>query len=134
LWRKNVEKKVARFWPRKWLVSNRDRHAEGGVYLGGNFTGTIDFDPGAGSYLLTSPGTLYDAFVTKLDTNGNFAWATSLGASWSASATGIAVRANGEVVVVGGLNGTGDFDPTADEYLLSGSPYTASFVWELTQD
>ncbi|WP_276135089.1 T9SS type A sorting domain-containing protein [Polluticoccus soli] len=51
--------------------------ASGNVYLVGYFSGTVDFNPGAGVNNLTSQstGTLQDLFVVKLDAAGNFVWA-----------------------------------------------------------
>ena len=43
--------------------------AAGNVYTTGDFQGTTDFDPGAGTSNLTSAG-LYDVFVSKLDSEG----------------------------------------------------------------
>jgi len=42
----------------------------GNVYATGDFTGTMDLDPGAGVYNLTGAGG-YDIFVQKLDAGGN---------------------------------------------------------------
>ena len=41
----------------------------GNVYTAGDFQGTTDFDPGAGTSNLTSAG-LYDVYVSKLDSEG----------------------------------------------------------------
>src|SRR5207302_2204211 len=49
----------------------------GNVYTTGNFHYAADFDPGPGTFTLTTSGT-YDDFVSKLDSNGTFAWAVSL--------------------------------------------------------
>ena len=38
----------------------------GNVYTTGHFSGSVDFDPGAGTAFLTSAGTSYDVFVSKL--------------------------------------------------------------------
>ncbi|HMT29961.1 MAG TPA: hypothetical protein PKD91_11835, partial [Bacteroidia bacterium] len=43
------------------------------VYVLGNYSGTVDFDPGSLTYNLTSNGT-NDVFVCKFDSNGNFLW------------------------------------------------------------
>lgn len=48
------------------------------VYTVGNFRRTVDFDPGAGTYNLTSSGMFPDydnTFITKLNSNGGFIWA-----------------------------------------------------------
>ncbi|MCC6383869.1 MAG: hypothetical protein LC117_06740 [Bacteroidia bacterium] len=52
--------------------------ALGNVYVTGYFSGTIDFDPGASIYNLTSAGSV-DVFISKLNTSGNFVWAEQLG-------------------------------------------------------
>src|SRR5215204_2066074 len=46
-------------------------------YTSGSFANTVDFDPGAGIFELTAQST--DVFVVKLDTNGDFVWAKSMG-------------------------------------------------------
>jgi hypothetical protein len=48
--------------------------AAGAVYVAGMFSGTVDFDPGAGSASHTPPVDS-SGFVVKLDSAGNFAWA-----------------------------------------------------------
>jgi hypothetical protein len=51
----------------------------GNVYMTGYFNGTVDFDPGPGTYNLTAQDG--DIFVQKLDNNGNFIWANKYGSS-----------------------------------------------------
>ena len=52
--------------------------ANGNTFVTGYFTGTVDFNPGAGVSNLTTPaGNKYDAFIQKLDANGNLLWAKS---------------------------------------------------------
>lgn len=47
--------------------------AEGNLIIVGSFSGTVDFDPGIGEYKLSAKGDR-DAFVQKLDPNGNLLW------------------------------------------------------------
>ena len=83
----------------------------GNVYLSGTFSGTNDFDPGQGSYTLTSFGDR-DIFVVKLNEAGNFVWAKQLGGNGDEQ-PGVATRidGNGNIYLTGGFPGTVDFDP-----------------------
>jgi len=66
--------------------------ASGSVYVTGYFTGTVDFDPGAGVLDLTSNGG-QDIFVCKLDQNGNFIWVKQIGSTGRDRGTSIALDA-----------------------------------------
>ena len=52
--------------------------AAGNSYMAGWFSGSMDFDPGPGTHILTSVG-LHDTFVAKYSSAGEFAWATQMG-------------------------------------------------------
>jgi hypothetical protein len=81
-----------------------------GVYIGGGFQGTLDFDPGPGADIRTAPGQA--GFVVKLDGSGNYLWArTSAGSACSDSVSALAVARDG--VVWAGGSGTCGFDPVA---------------------
>jgi hypothetical protein len=51
----------------------------GNIYTTGYFRGTCDFDPGPAIYNLTAASITSDVFILKLDPNGNFIWAKSIG-------------------------------------------------------
>ncbi|MBN8582808.1 MAG: hypothetical protein J0L96_19240, partial [Anaerolineae bacterium] len=83
------------------------------LYIAGDFTNTVDFNPGTGTYNLTSAGG-YDAYTVKLKSNGNFVWARSVGGSTNDLASGIALdSSNNNVHITGWFSGTADFDPGA---------------------
>ena len=94
--------------------------AAGNVYTTGYAIGTSDFDPGAGTFNLTSAGS-YDVFVSKLDTNGDFVWAKSFGATGADFGQGIDVDALGNVYTNGEFNNTVDFDPGPGTFNLTGN-------------
>jgi hypothetical protein len=68
----------------------------GNVYVSGEFMGTADFGP----VTLTSAGST-DAFVTKLDSNGNFLWSNRWGGATREHDGGIAVDVSGNIFAAG---------------------------------
>src|SRR3989338_7102439 len=59
--------------------SSLEIDAFGNLYITNSFVGTVDFDPGPGSFNLTSQGMDRAVFIQKLDANGNFIWAKQIG-------------------------------------------------------
>ncbi len=96
--------------------------ASGNVYTTGHFRGTVDFDPGDGVFNLTSASTYQsDAFISKLDAQGNFVWARRLGGDGYDVGTSIAADASGNVYTTGYFMGTSDFDPGEGVFNLTSS-------------
>jgi hypothetical protein len=104
--------------------------ASGNVLTTGWFSGTADFDPGAGTASLTSAGS-FDIFVSKLDSGGSFAFAKRMGGTSFDQASGIAVDASGNVLTTGNFGGTADFDPGAGTVSLTSSGSLDGFVSKL---
>ena len=112
--------------------------ASGSVYTTGTFNGTVDFDPGIGTYFLTSTS-VEDVFISKLDSAGNFKWASAWGGSSFDLGLSIAVDSNGFVYSTGLFQGTADFDPGAgffyltansmDAYIIKLNALTGNMVW-----
>jgi hypothetical protein len=81
----------------------------GNVYMTGKFTGTVDFDPGSGGTSYTADG-FSDAFLTRLDANGNLIWATKVGGPGLDEGTALTIDALGSIVWTGGFQDTVDFE------------------------
>ncbi len=107
----------------------------GNVYATGEFKGTADFDPGAGTYNLTSLGGT-DIYVCKLDNTGDLAWAVAFGAAIDDDVgEAIALDDSGNVLVAGYFAGTVDFDPGPGTFnLTSASNSIDVFVLKLDND
>ena len=58
------------------------------IYVAGQFSGTVDFDPGLATASLTSAGGT-DAFVLKTDAAGNFVWVGAMGGPNSETPVGL---------------------------------------------
>lgn len=91
--------------------------ASGNIYSSGQYFGTIDFDPGSGTYNLTSAGT-WDIYINKLDVSGNFVWAKSMGGSLGDEGFGLFVDASGYIYAAGKYKDSADFDPGTGIYNL----------------
>ncbi len=87
---------------------------QGNVYSHGRFKGTVDFDPGPGTFFLDSQQG-ESAFVQKLDHNGNFIWAKAFliqdTLSGGCRGKAIDLDADGNVYCTGYFQGPVDFDP-----------------------
>lgn len=113
----------------------------GKVYTTGFFQSTADFDPGPGTFNLTSEA-WNDIFISKLTSNGDFVWAKAMGGDLDEYGKGIFVDNSGKVHTTGYFQGTVDFDPGTGTFnltsledssdifiaLLSGPP---SFPWSM---
>jgi hypothetical protein len=107
----------------------------GNVYVTGDFSSSVDFNPGSGQYVLTSGGST-DVYVLKLDSGGDFVWAVSFSGTGSDAGRGIAVDPTGDVYVVGFFRYTVDFDPGAGTYDLTAAGSAGNcdfFIARLTQ-
>src|SRR5687767_3148744 len=83
----------------------------GNVYATGIFNGTVDFDPGAGVFNLTSAGS-WDIFIQKIDFAGIFQWAKRVGSTGDDRGQSIATD-GANVYLTGFFSLNPDFDPGA---------------------
>lgn len=81
------------------------------VYTTGIFSGTTDFDPGAGNYTVATNGN-YDVYISKLTPSGGFVWAKTVGGPNADKSRSISVNAGSlNLHVTGNFLGITDFDP-----------------------
>jgi hypothetical protein len=94
--------------------------AQGNAFIGGFFTGTVDFDPGIGVNNHSSLGN-DDSFVLKLNSQGNLQWVNTMGGTGTDVTSSLALDANGALYSVGQFSGTVDFNAGPGTYTLSSS-------------
>ena len=99
-------------------VSGFARDAAGNFYLSGSFQGTLDFDPGAGTHVVTGLGTggAADGYVLSITSAGDFRWVDPLSASIDGDANfgitaGISLASDGTIWAVGRFYGAVNFAP-----------------------
>jgi hypothetical protein len=100
-------------WSRDLFGEEVKADASGNVYLAGLLSGTMDLDPGPGTYTLTSNGNM-DVQVVKLDANGNFLWGKGFGGADRDRCLDIALDNTSSVYLTGDFMNTVDFDPGPD--------------------
>ena len=94
------------------LIYCRDLNidADGNLYIGGDFSGSVDFDPGPGTTSLTADaGT--DIYIAKYDHAGNLIWVISP-EGYGICQT-LATSSDGSIYIGGRIYATTDFDPGA---------------------
>ena len=108
--------------------------ASGNVYSTGDFRDTVDFDPGSGVYYLTSVG-IWDVFVQKLDSDGNFLWVKQIGGVGADRGYSNTIDVSGNLYTTGYFQGTVDFDPGTGEYDLTSVGNSSDiFILKLDSD
>ena len=109
--------------------------AAGNVYLTGEFHYIEDFDPGPGVYNLTSTGGgyNYDAFITRLDQDGNLVWVKQFGNYSEEHSLSIALDTVGNVYTTGMFNWNVDFDPGADVFELTSFSGGGIFIHKMSR-
>lgn len=90
------------------------------------FSGTIDYDPGAGSVPLNGKS----IFISKHNSSGQFQWIISLEdlAGGLIFPKNIAVDSLGDIYISGNFNSSIDFDPSATNVILTSISYDDIFV------
>jgi subtilisin-like proprotein convertase family protein len=86
----------------------------GSVYVAGSFAGSDDFDPGPGTWKLTSVKGSYDIFFARYTTGGALNWAHSVGGPSddpSSFHRGIFALDATTLTLAEEFKGTADFDP-----------------------
>ncbi|MGD9720609.1 MAG: hypothetical protein AB7O59_16600 [Pirellulales bacterium] len=105
----------------------------GNVYVAGLFNGAVDFDPGPGTFQLTSTGAA-DAFLAKYGPAGNLLWAGQIvdAGPTNGYRLGLALDAGGNPYLTGQFSGVTDFDIQAGVSTLASGSNPAAFVTRYT--
>ncbi len=101
--------------------------SSGNVLIAGSFSGTVDFDPGAGVSALTAVGGT-DIFLAKLDASGNFVWANQFGtANTDDTAADLAVDPSGRAYLLGTVSASTDLNPGAGVNQVPAGTFVARY-------
>ena len=105
------------------------------VYVGGSFKESAFFGYDNGEQVILTSAGFYDAFIVKLDSSGNYLWANRFGGNGNDFVQSIALDSEANLYTTGSFSGGVDFDPSEEEFLLSGDAFVhkqdlaGNFVW-----
>ena len=119
-------------WASNWGNSEADLQGVtvdslGGIYITGAFRTTVDLEPGPGVNEYT-PNGHKDIWLSKFHSNDSYLWSVAWGAEDSDRPYGICTNSTGKCYVVGGFEGTVDFDPGPGTELLIASDHGSGFL------
>jgi Secretion system C-terminal sorting domain/Beta-propeller repeat/Putative metal-binding motif len=107
----------------------------GNIHLTGRFVGNVDFNPWMpGGEISSGGGNDSDIFILKLDTDGNYIWAKSIGSSSEDSANEFELDSDNNLYLVGTYKGNVDFDPGSGTYYLPESDSYKRFILKLNPE
>lgn len=104
--------------------------SSGSVCVSGSFNGSADFDPGAGTAMITSIGGS-DVFITKLDINGNLIWAKSFQGTGNDSGRALTLDSQENIFLSGYFHSTTDFNPGPGINNLTSSGFSDVYIAKL---
>lgn len=119
------------------LITSAQVNSLDSLVITGNFRGTVDFDPDAATFELTSNGQ-QDFFIGEFDDTGAFVWAANFGGTSADIANDLFVDANDDLFVTGRFSGTADFGAGAVTSNGGTDAFIASFdstgtpIWSKT--
>ncbi len=102
-------------WDNLDILRCIDKDESDNIYAGGAYSGTTDFDPGAGTFILNSSFFNLTGIVLSIDATGDFRWADNF-IDANATTTSIVkdiAYANNILGVTGHFNNSIDVDPGA---------------------
>ena len=112
--------------------SSIELNSAGEILVTGSFSEDTDFDPGSGTYILSSMMD-YDQYLLKLDNNGNFLWATSFSNFYGFGyefASSIEIDENNDIYISGLWKDASSMVPDIN-YLLKYS-INGNLLWNKT--
>jgi len=105
-------------WARTWggddidMAYSPGHDSSGNIYVTGQYSGTVDFDPGPGVDEHTTDLYNRNAFIAKYDSNGQFIWARTWGSEYGdCCGRTVTADSNDCLYVCGDFNDDTDFDP-----------------------
>jgi hypothetical protein len=103
------------------------------LLISGYFSGSTDFNPGSDTFSLTAGGSV-DAFICKLDIDGEFVWAIQFQGPLNEFVNGITTDNTGAVYATGSFNSRIDLDPGSGTFELETLSQSSGYIAKLNEE
>jgi hypothetical protein len=110
------------------LLRDFDLDSQGNSWLVGQFSNTLDFDPSTSATAFRTSKGSYDAFILKLNTNGNLSRIETLGGPDEEILWHVYTDTAGYVYTAGTYGDSADLNPNVVEQLYNSSSLTPGVV------
>src|SRR5690606_31690340 len=105
----------------------------GNIFITGEFTGSVDFDPSSATRILTSLGGT-DIFMARYTALGDLTWAIRIGGAQDVSVNALALDGGGNLLIGGGFEGTVNLDPVGGVTSLTSNGSRDAYLASFTRD
>jgi hypothetical protein len=123
------------FWSKTWGSEKRGNQVFGceidqneNIYVIGEFSGTVDFDPGPGEEIQTGTQDHPDSYLSKFDLNGNFLQASTWSRNGNIYSRLINVDESGGIYISGSFSGETEFTFGRSTVIRNSSELDAFFM------
>ncbi len=108
----------------KMIVEDMEVASNGEIYLAGNYTDSVDFQPFQFIFEKRYTSGLFDknGFLVKYSKFGLFSWMVEFDGSQENSCNSIFIKDSSEVYVTGHIDDSVDFDPDTGQFILGRDP------------
>lgn len=105
----------------------------GNIFVAGEFTGSVDFDPSSASRILSSLGGT-DVFVARYTPLGDLTWAVRIGGAQDITVNALGMDGGGNLLLGGGFEGTANLDPLGGVTAFTSNGGRDAYILSLTRD
>ncbi len=116
-------------------VANIEIDSSSNLYLGGLFSNTVDFDPNAATFLMSSDGAQKDVFLMKYDLAENeLSWAKRIGRTAPEEFSDFTIDKHSNLIAAFSTVGPVDADPNVGVYLVGQNGKWSSILLQLNKN
>lgn len=104
---------------------------DGNIYVIGEYSHSVDFNPDTGTFHLNSIGNSLDIFILKMDSLGNYIWAKSIGGPRTDRSNLLQIDQQNNIYISGTFQDSVNFNPGNPSNLIVAKGLEDAFILKL---